>query len=204
MARVDFPGESGNVYCYREGGGGGTASFYVRRPPTVGERHTDSGRVYTYRGKTTGKKRRPIYIFEYEEPAEPPPPPVVVPPFEGIVTSQPVGDLVLQRERAQDMRVEQLYDQMRTEAPRQIREILGVDTDPDMWHFFQTTSSATEMFRVEICIDGLRVYMTDRGRLWVDAGAFPSGQQRLRTKADFEAMLGEKARWADYYLRHRD
>ena len=194
--------QEGNVYCYREGPTG-TSSFYVRSPPAVGERHTNSSRVYTYRGKTTGKKRRPIYVFEYEGPVKPPPPPVVVPPFEGTVTSRPVEDLVLQRERAQDMRVEQLYDQMRTEAARQVREILGVDTDPDMWHFWQSNRDATEMFRVDIGIDGLQVHMTDRGRLWVHAGAFvASEQQRLRTKADFEEMLRKTAYSEDYNRRH--
>lgn len=194
MVQVNPMGDSGqgNVYCYREGPSG-TSSFYVRTPPTVGERHTYSGRVYTYRGKAKGKKRRPIYVYEYEGPVKLPPPAVVVPPFEGTVTSGPVEDLVLQRERAQDMRVEQLYDQMRTEAARQVREILGVATDPDMWHFWRSDRDGTEAFRVDICIDGLQVHMTDRGRLWVHADAFTaSGEKRLRTKADFEEMLQKK------------
>lgn len=206
---------SGHATCRAEGGpfDGRTFTNPIQTPETpwhCTERVEYNGRASNWHAvyRHREKKRLGVYIFELdtitdESPEPPPVVPVVVPPFEGKVKPTD-SDLVRQRERAEDLGIVQLYDQMRAEVVQQVRDILGVETEPSWWFFTESSYDITERFLVVIEIDGLGVQMTDKGRLWVSEYLFSGSRQRLRTKADFEQMLHTRAFNEDYSLRHRD
>jgi hypothetical protein len=96
-------------------------------------------------------------------------------------------DPVHQREYAEDHNVVALYEKMRGEAVQQVREILGIETDPEDWWFHQLSwSNPADWWHVEIVIDGLNVWLNANSRLFVEHGP---ADGRLRTAEDFEAAV---------------
>jgi hypothetical protein len=96
-------------------------------------------------------------------------------------------DPVRQREYAEDYNVVPLYEKMRGEAVRQVREILGVEIDPDDWWFHQLSwPNPADRWHLDIVIDGLDVWLNANYRLFVEHGP---GDGRLRTAEDFEAAV---------------
>jgi hypothetical protein len=78
-----------------------------------------------------------------------------------------------------------LYEKMRGEAVRQVREILGIETDPDDWWFHELSwPNPADRWHLDIVIDGLNVWLNANYRLFVEHGP---GDGRLRTAEDFEA-----------------